>query len=76
MEMRQDYVLPQILKAIVRKKRVAVIDWRWNLVVGAWRLLPDCIWTRMKIKMSDPETPLPTVRQQIEEARKWRARFV
>lgn len=76
MEMSQEYVLPQILKAIVRKKRVAVIDWRWNLVVGAWRLLPDCIWTRMKIKMSDPETPLPTVRQQIEEARKWRARFV
>lgn len=76
MEMSADYVLPQILKAIVKKKRVAVIDWRWNLLVGAWRLIPDCLWTRMKVSMSTPETPLPTVKQQIEEGRKWRARFV
>lgn len=59
MEMSEEYVLPYILKAIVRKKRVQVIDWRWNALVGAWRLLPNCIWTRMKIRLSDPDTPLP-----------------
>ncbi len=51
MEMSLDYVLPLILKAIVRKKRVAVIDWRWNLLVGAWRLIPNAIWTKMRIPL-------------------------
>lgn len=59
MEMELDYVVPQVIKAIVRKKRVAVIDWRWNLLVGAWRLLPNCIWTRMNVPISSPDSPLP-----------------
>lgn len=52
MEMTLDYVLPMILKAIVRRKRVAVIDWRWNLLVGAWRCIPNAIWTKMKIQIT------------------------
>ena len=68
MEMSLAYVLPQVLKAIVRKKRVAVIDWRFNLLVGAWRMIPNILWTKMQIPISYPEPPLPTVRQQIEEA--------
>lgn len=59
MEMTVDYVLPQILKAIVKKKRVAVIDWRWNLLVGAWRCVPNWLWTRIKMKISEPDSPLP-----------------
>lgn len=51
MEMSLEYVLPLILKAIVKKKRVAVIDWRWNLLVGLWRLIPNAIWTKMKISL-------------------------
>lgn len=59
MEMNVEYATRLILKAIVRKKRVAVIDWRWNLVVGAWRLLPDCLWTRMSVKISKPDSAFP-----------------
>lgn len=59
MEMDVDYVLPKIIKAIVRKERVAVIDWRWNLLVGAWRCIPNYIWTRMQMKISEPDSPLP-----------------
>lgn len=76
MEMSEEEVVPLIIKAIVRKKRVAVIDWRWNLLVGVWRLVPDSLWIRLHISVSSPETPLPTVKEQKEEARKWRARFV
>lgn len=47
MEMELHRVVADILKAIVRKKRVAVIDWRWRCVCGVWRLLPRSIWTRM-----------------------------
>lgn len=58
MEMTVADVLPQIIKAIVRRRRVAVIDWRWNLLVGAWRMIPNAIWTRMRVKISEPDTPL------------------
>lgn len=47
MEMELKRVVPSILEAIVRKKKVAVIDWRWRLVCGVWRLLPRSLWTRM-----------------------------
>lgn len=54
LEMTLDYAVPLIIKAIVRKKRVAVIDWRWNLVVGGWRLIPNCLWTHLDLPVSAP----------------------
>lgn len=47
MEMDTDHVVRLIIKAIVRRRRVAVIDWRWNVVVGLWRLLPDALWVKI-----------------------------
>lgn len=47
LEMTLDYAVKRIVRAIDRKKRVAVIDWRWRLLVWFWRLVPDCIWTRI-----------------------------
>lgn len=47
MEMTVDYVVPQIIKAIVRRKRIAYIDWRWNLLARAWNLIPDSLWVRI-----------------------------
>ena len=54
-----EYATRLILKAIVQKRRVAVIDWRWNLVVGSWRMIPNCLWTRMDIKISNPDAGFP-----------------
>ena len=51
LEMTLDYAVPGMLRAIARKRRVAVIDWRWNLMVGLWRMVPNCIWTRMNVGM-------------------------
>ncbi len=45
--MTMSYAVPQILKAIVDKKRVAVIDWRWRGVYYLWRRIPRYIWERM-----------------------------
>lgn len=64
MEMTVEYVLPLIIKAIVHKERVAVIDWRWNLFVGAWRNIPNAVWTKMKVTLSTPDSPLPTQAEQ------------
>lgn len=47
MEMSLDYAVPLIIKAIVRHPRVAVIDCRWNLVVGGWRLIPNDLWIHL-----------------------------
>lgn len=59
MEMSVDHVLPYIIRAIVRKERVCVVDNRWNLLVGAWRLLPNALWTLLPVKISTPDCPVP-----------------
>lgn len=54
LEMDVDYAARLALKAIVRKERVAVIDWRWNILVGLWRKIPDSLWIRLQIPISRP----------------------
>ena len=59
MEMTTDYVVPQILRAIAGRKSVAVIDWRWNILVGLWRLLPNWLWAHMNVRVSDKDVAFP-----------------
>ena len=59
MIMQLPYAVKRIIKAVGHRRRVAVIDWRWNLLVGLWRLVPDCLWVRLPIKVSS----LATARQ-------------
>lgn len=59
MEMTLDYAVPHIIKAIVKAPRVAVIDCRWNVLVGLWRLLPDALWTRIDMTISKPDSKIP-----------------
>lgn len=47
LEMELSKVIPDMLRAIARRRPVAVIDWRWALVCDGWRLIPRCIWVRM-----------------------------
>lgn len=68
MEMDLDYVTPLIIKAIAKKKRVAVIDWRWNIIVGLWRMIPNCLYTHMDMKISMPDSPLPDGSKQMRKA--------
>ena len=42
-------VAKSIVKAIEKGKNVKVIDWRYDVLVFFWRLVPRWIWTRMKI---------------------------
>lgn len=43
-------VARKIVKALDRKKRIAIIDWRYQLLVGFWRLIPSSLWVRLRIK--------------------------
>ena len=50
MLMRPEKTARMIVDALRRKKRVATIDWRYRLLVAAWRMIPDCIWERAEIQ--------------------------
>ena len=46
-----DYAAQKIVSAIIARKHVAYIDWKWHIVVALWRLIPRCIWRRLSIKI-------------------------
>ena len=46
--MKATDVAAQIMKGIDRKKRTLIIDWRYRILVFFWRLIPRCIWLRLK----------------------------
>ena len=46
--MKAPDVAAQIVKGIDRKKRTLIIDWRYRILVFFWRLIPRCIWLRLK----------------------------
>lgn len=43
-------VAPRIVKAILRRRRVVVIDRRWAFVTALWRCIPAVIWRRLRIE--------------------------
>lgn len=46
--MAPDRVARLIVRAIGRRK-VAVIDGRWAALCALWRLVPDCLWRRLRV---------------------------
>lgn len=52
MMMAPEYAARRIVCAIDRNRRVAVIDWRWNIVVGLWRMIPSWLWVKLPITTS------------------------
>ena len=50
MLMKAPDVAKNIVRAIERRKRVAIIDWKFRLLVGFWRLIPKWIWLRLPIR--------------------------
>jgi len=70
--MQLPYAVPRIIRAIRRKARVAVVDWRWNIVVGLWRLIPNALWVRLPVKVdsiaSKPQTLLNESEAKVGEA--------
>lgn len=52
MLMTVEHVAPLIEKAIMQRRRVAVIDSRWGIVTGLWRMIPNCLWPHLSIALS------------------------
>lgn len=49
MIMSVDYAAPLIEKAVLKRKRVAVIDSRWLIVNTLWRMIPQCLWKHISL---------------------------
>lgn len=50
MLMKATNVAQQIVKAISKKKRIAIIDWKYRILVSFWQLIPKWIWLRLPVK--------------------------
>ena len=53
-------VADKIVKAIEKKKRKVIIDWKFACITFVWNLIPNCIWERLHIAThkKDHTTPL------------------
>ena len=49
MMLRPEKVARDIVCAINAKKHIRVIDWRYRLLTALWRMIPRCIWRRIKL---------------------------
>ena len=50
MQMTVDYAAHKIVNAVNRRKRIAIIDWKYSILVSFWRLIPHWLWVRLPIK--------------------------
>jgi short-subunit dehydrogenase len=50
MLMKATNVAKHIVKAISKKKRIAIIDWKYRILVSFWQLIPQWIWLRLPVK--------------------------
>lgn len=50
MTMPIDYAVNCIKKAIDKKKNYKIIDWKWSILVGFWKLIPNWLWYRLPIQ--------------------------
>lgn len=49
MTMTPNHVADDVMKALRRRSHVHIIDWRWRILVSAWRLLPSFLWRRLHL---------------------------
>ena len=53
MLMSKTRVAEYAVEAVIKKKSVATIDWRYRILVALWRLVPHRIWRKMRIATSN-----------------------
>lgn len=52
MLMRVEDIVPGLVRSIAQRKRVRIIDMRYRLLVGLWRLIPRVLWERLPVGRS------------------------
>lgn len=67
MTMTLQKAVPLVIRAIKRRSRIAVIDWRWATAVFFWRLIPGALWIRIPVTLSRKATPEQTAENAVEK---------
>ena len=49
MLMKPEKVARDIVRSIYRRRHIRVTDWRYRILTFFWKLLPNCLWRRMKL---------------------------
>ena len=49
LQMNVEYAARRACRAIERRRRIAVVDWRYAILVACWRLIPRCLWERIPV---------------------------
>lgn len=49
MLMNKEYAAKLIVKGIKKRKRICIVDWKYRLLVGFWKLIPARLWKRLPI---------------------------
>ena len=49
MQLDVNFVAKKIIRAIENRNSITTIDWRYRIIVFLWKLIPRCIWVKMKI---------------------------
>ncbi len=49
MQMTVEYAAKKIFNAVIKRKRVAIIDWKYAVLVFFWQLIPLWLWVRLPI---------------------------
>ncbi len=49
MTMGVEYATKRIVSAISARRRRAIIDWRYSILVAFWRMIPRCLWERIRL---------------------------
>lgn len=57
MIMDVDDVARQTIHAILQRRRMKIVDWRWNIVTRLWSLLPDRLWERLNVPLWQDAEP-------------------
>jgi short-subunit dehydrogenase len=50
LKMRPAYVARHIFRALKRRRRLCVVDWRYRLLVFFWKGIPRFLWERLPIR--------------------------
>ena len=48
LQLSAEHVAADIVSAVERGKNVVTIDWRYRLLVAAWRMIPRWAWIRLR----------------------------
>ena len=49
MLMDTEHAAEEIVRAVLRRKHVHVLDWRYRILTPLWRLIPRWLWRRLNI---------------------------